>query len=138
MQNGDISSAGPHGVWDLPANTFSNEHSGKATEVVYVCPPDWRHYLFTSLRSLLASGTSFDRVVIYCVGRLPRNWRFEDPRILVEEVPPLIDGYFLSNKTYLCQRPVDRVIYLDADTMIRKPIDTLYLNVASDFVGRTA
>ncbi len=111
---------------------------GTTTEIVYVCSPDWQHYLFTSLRSLLASQSSFDRIVIYCVGKRPREWEFEDSRIQVEEVNPLIDGYFLSNKIYACQRPVDRIIFLDADTMVLKPLDALYDNVSADFIGRLA
>ena len=110
----------------------------RTTEVVYVCSPDWQHYLFTSLRSLLASGTSFSRVVIYCIGKRPRHWCFVDPRIVVEEVEPLSGSYFLINKVYMCQSRADRVIFLDADTMVLKPLDSLYRNVASDFIGRVA
>lgn len=122
----------------LDATGPAKKADESTTEVVYICTPDWQHYLFTSLRSLLASGSSFDRVVICCVGKRPSAWVFEDPRILVEEVTPLIDGYFFSNKTYLCRRSAERVIYLDADTMILRPIDALYLNVDSDFIGRAA
>lgn len=118
-----------------PANV-----SAKSTEVVYVCSPEWQHYLFTSLRSLLASRTTFDRIVIYCVGKRPRSWKFRDSRILVEEVTPLAGSYFLINKTYVCQRPaeVDRVIFLDADTMVLKSLDALYENVSEDFIARVA
>ncbi|NIT60073.1 MAG: hypothetical protein GWN00_28800 [Aliifodinibius sp.] len=114
--------------------------SAQRTEVVYVCSPEWQHYLFTSLRSLLASGTTFDQIVIYCVGKRPRSWNFLDSRILVEEVTPLAEGYFLINKAYACQRPdkVDRVVFLDADTMVLKPLDTLYKNVSEDFIARVA
>lgn len=110
----------------------------QTTEIVYVCSPDWQHTLFTSLRSLLASDTTFDRIVIYCVGKRPRSWKFKDERICVLEVPPLIDGYFLSNKVYLCQREVERVIFLDADTMILKSLDILYKDVQADFIARVA
>jgi len=117
----------------VPAQTLE-----QTTEVVYVCSPDWQHYLFTSLRSLLASGTSFDRIVIYCIGKRPHHWNFEDSRIEVEEVEPLIDGYFLINKVYMCDSRADRVIFLDADTMVLKSLDSLYRNVDSDFIGRVA
>ena len=116
----------------------ANVSARQETEVVYVCSPDWQHYLFTSLRSLLFSGSSFDRIVIYCVGKRPRSWRFQDSRITVEEVAPIVDGYFLSSKVYLTQRESNRVVFLDADTMVLKPLDLLYSNVPADFLGRVA
>ena len=119
-------------------NTATAQTLEQTTEVVYVCSPDWQHYLFTSLRSLLASGTAFDRVVIYCIGKRPHYWNFEDSRIVVEEVEPLSDDYFLINKVYMCQSRADRVIFLDADTMVLKSLDSLYRNVDSDFIGRVA
>ncbi|TDI96309.1 MAG: hypothetical protein E2O76_12105 [Caldithrix sp.] len=123
---------------DKIPNAVTAETLERTTEVVYVCSPDWQHYLFTSLRSLLASGTSFDRIVIYCIGKRPHHWNFEDTRIEVKEVEPLIDGYFLGNKVYMCDSRADRVIFLDADTMVLKSLDSLYRNVDSDFIGRVA
>ena len=123
---------------DKIPNAVTAETLERTTEVVYVCSPDWQHYLFTSLRSLLASGTSFDRIVIYCIGKRPHHWNFEDTRIEVKEVEPLIDGYFLVNKVYMCDSRSDRVIFLDADTMVLKSLDSLYRNVDSDFIGRVA
>jgi len=123
---------------DKIPNAVTAETLERTTEVVYVCSPDWQHYLFTSLRSLLASGTTFDRIVIYCIGKRPHHWNFEDTRIEVKEVEPLIDGYFLGNKVYMCDSRADRVIFLDADTMVLKSLDSLYRNVDSDFIGRVA
>jgi hypothetical protein len=106
--------------------------------VVYVCSPDWQHYLFSSLRSLLASGSSFDRVVIFCVGARPASWTFVDPRILVESVPTVDDESFLMNKTYLCTRAAERVIFLDTDTLVLRPLDTVWRGIEADVLGRVA
>ena len=108
------------------------------TEVVYVCSSDWQHVLFTSMRSLLASGTSFDRLTILCVGRRPRHWIFADPRIVVEEVESLDSHYFMINKIYLARRKAERLIFLDADTMVMKPLDEVWARVESDFCARVA
>jgi len=114
------------------------------TDVVYVCSPDFERHLFSSLRSLLKSGSSFDRVKIYCVGERPRHWIFVDPRIEVHEVLArpesgcLMEGRFLFNKTYLCDSTAERVIYLDADTLVREPIDSVWHGRDSDVIARTA
>lgn len=119
-------------------------NSGDTTEVVYVCSPDWQSQLFVSLDSLLCSGSTFDRVTIYCVGTRPAAWRFRDPRVEVIEVAPraeqqsLTEGRFLVNKTYLCRRPAARVIYLDADTIVRQSIDCVWNNQTADVIGRVA
>ena len=119
-------------------NSIDLDHN-QTTEMIYIVSPDYQHELFTSLRSLLASGTSFDRVVILCVGKRPKHWEFEDQRIVVEEVKSLNKNHFHSNKTYyLCTRQADRVVYLDSDTIIMKPIDYLWQNDKSDFIGRPA
>lgn len=115
-----------------------------STNVVYVCSPDFERYLFRSLQSLLRSGSSFDRVIIYCVGERPRHWVFADNRIEIQEVPArresecLREGRFLFNKTYLCDNTAERVIYLDADTLVRAPIDPVWHGRDSDVIARTA
>jgi|GEM_PF-1774702 len=109
-----------------------------STEIVYVVSPDlnYQYQLFASLRSLLASGTSFDRIVIFCVGKRPKYWEFEDSRIVVEEVKNLNENYFFINKTHVCNRDAERLIFLDADTIIMKPIDSIYKNINSDLLAR--
>jgi hypothetical protein len=96
------------------------------TEIAYVCSPDeWQHQLFASMRSLLASGTTFDRLVIHCVGTRPEHWSFADPRIVVREVEPIDPGYFLLNKVRACESDAERVVYLDTDTLVLRPLDDL-------------
>jgi hypothetical protein len=108
----------------------------ESTEVVYVCSPDREQQLFVSLGMLLTSGTSFDRVVIFCVGRRPQNWRFVDSRIVVKEVSPLFNDYFYGNKIYLCERLAPRVVFLDTDTLILRPLDILWQGRDVDFLAR--
>jgi hypothetical protein len=116
--------------------------AGAATEIVYVCSPSWQSQLFISLDSLLRSGSRFDRVAIYCVGSRPDAWQFRDPRIAVIEVPPraeeqlLEEGRFFVNKTYLCGSTADRVVYLDADTIVQQPIDSIWAQCSADVLAR--
>jgi hypothetical protein len=101
-----------------------------------VCSPDREDQLFPSLGTLLSSGTSFDRVAIFSVGPRPAHWRFSDPRIVVKEVAPVMKGYFLPNKIYLCRRMAPRVVFLDTDTFILRPLDILWQGKDTDFLGR--
>lgn len=106
------------------------------TEIAYVLSPDWGHYLFTSLHTLFRSGSTFDRIKIYCVGERPKHWNFADSRIVVKEVSPLNDDYFHINKTYSCRSDADRVIFLDADTLVLRPLDDIWRDCNADFIGR--
>lgn len=106
------------------------------TEVVYVASAGWGPMLSTSLHTLIRSGTRFDSVRIYCVGERPDSWQFSDDRIRVEEVPPLDSDYFLLNKTYAVQSDADRVVYLDADTLVLRPLDPIWQNIGADVIGR--
>jgi hypothetical protein len=106
------------------------------TEAVYVASPGWGHMLSTSLHTLVNSGTRFDSVRIYCVGERPSSWRFTDDRIQVVEVPPLHSTDFLINKTYAVQSKADRVIFLDADTLVLRPLDQIWKNRDTDVIGR--
>lgn len=113
--------------------------SGGITEIAYVCSPNhWEDPLFTSMRSLLASGSSFDRIQVYCVGRKPPHWEVVDPRISFREVDPVMDDYFVSNKLWVCESDADRVIFLDADTLVLRSIDDLWADTDADFIGRPA
>lgn len=105
--------------------------------IVYVCSPNRGDQLFISLRSLLTSGTSFRKVTIYCVGPVPASWRFSDPRFTVEEVPDIGDGFWMTNKIHLCRAEGDRVLFLDTDTIIMKPLDGFFVDEA-DVAGRVS
>src|SRR5579859_5278176 len=106
------------------------------TEVVYVCSPDREEQLNVSLATLLGSGRSFDRVVIFCVGQVPPHWQFSDSRVVVKQVPPLFSGYFQGNKIYLCTRMASRVVFLDTDTVILRPLDLLWKERDADLLAR--
>ncbi|MGK7940817.1 MAG: hypothetical protein AB4062_11845 [Crocosphaera sp.] len=109
------------------------------TEIVYVCSPNqYENMLFTSLRSLLKSNSSFDKLTIFCVGKKPKVWEVLDSRIQVVEVEPLREDDFLINKTYALTSEAERVIFIDSDTLIINAIDSVYENVSEDFLGKPA
>lgn len=103
--------------------------------VVYVCSPDRGNQLFVSLRSLFVSGTSFERVTIYCVGSCPSSWRFGDDRIMVEEVPDIGEGFWMTNKIHLCRAKGSKLVFLDTDTLVMEPLDSLLGDTSGDVVG---
>jgi SAM-dependent methyltransferase len=105
------------------------------TEVVYVCSPEREAQLASSLGTLVRSGSSFDRAVVLWIGER-RAPRFADPRIAVQPVPPLFDDYFFGNKVLLCARQAPRVVFLDADTFVLRPLDLLWDGRHADFLGR--
>jgi len=106
------------------------------TEVVYVCSPDREEQLLVSLNTLLRSGRGFDRIVIFCVGPVPSRWKFDDSRIIVKSVPPLFADYFYGNKLYLCTRSATRIVFLDTDTMIQRPLHLLWEGKNADLIAR--
>ena len=113
------------------------------TEVAYVCSADFEPLLFLSMRSLFSSGTTFDRVVVYLVDTDAPNWRFRDDRIHVEVVSDISDTgwgkngkYWGTNKTHFCQSDADRLIYLDVDTLVLRPIDAIYESSDADLLAR--
>lgn len=106
------------------------------TEVVYVCSPDREEQLLVSLATVLGSGRSFDRVVVFCVGEKPPHWSFTDPRIVVQQVAPLYGAYFFGNKVYLCRRRASRVVFLDTDTVVMRPLDLVWQDRDADLLGR--
>lgn len=109
----------------------------QSTEIVYLCSPKhYEHLLFTSIRSLLESGSSFDRIVIFCVGQKPKYWDILDPRIQIIEVETLEKDFFMLNKLYSLTRKASRLIFLDVDTLVLNPIDAVYQNKSEDFIGR--
>lgn len=113
-----------------------------STNIVYVCSPDWSDQLIVSMYSLLKSGTTFDKVIVYCIGSPPPNWAFADPRVEVREresLPEaeiLVEGKFYVNKAYLCLSEADRTVFLDADTIVRRPIDSIWHRSNADVIAR--
>jgi hypothetical protein len=110
------------------------------TEVAYVLSAGYLAELQMSLGSLLATGSDFDRVSIYRVGGGDNPWRFEDARVVVKDVPTRFGEYFHGNKLYVCDCPeAGRVIFLDADTLVLKPLDHLFAGRNDvDFMARVA
>ena len=106
------------------------------TAVVYVVSPDRGEQLLRSIHSLLKSDSQFDLVRICCVSPATEPWRFANPRIQVESVPPLFGRYFYGNKLHLCDTRARRVIFLDADTLVLRPISTLWQGRTEDLLAR--
>jgi len=107
------------------------------TCIVYVCSPDRYRQLSYSLSTLLRSGTTFDRIVVFCVGADP-SWTFDDARIEVRPVSPLYADYFYGNKLLLCGVEADRVVFLDTDTLVFSPIDRVWTGRGADVLARVA
>jgi hypothetical protein len=114
----------------------------QSTNIVYVCSPDWSDQLIVSLYSLLRSGTTFDKVIVFCVGTPPRNWVFRDPRVEIREKASrpeaaiLVEGSFYVNKAYVCESESERTVFLDADTVVRRPIDLIWSRSNADVIAR--
>ncbi len=106
------------------------------TEIVYVCSPDRARQLFISLGTLFRSGSLFDRVIIFCIGHRPPTWKISDPRIIVKQVTPQFGTYFHGNKIYVCTRAASRVVFLDADTLILRPLDLVWQGQDADILAR--
>ena len=110
----------------------------QGTEVVYICGADYWRYLFLSMRTLFATGSQFDRVTIYIVGDELPNWKFDDPRIKLELVPDIGDGYWYTNKAHICKSEYSRTIFLDTDVMVLSPLEHTYAGVDADIIARIA
>lgn len=111
------------------------------TEIVYVISPDFWRYLFLSLRTLLTSGTHLEQVRIYLVADSDPGWSIDDDRITVELVPDISargewGSYWGNNKIHLCKSEADRVIYLDTDVMVQRPLHLVYEETQADLVAR--
>jgi hypothetical protein len=114
----------------------TDEKVRRNVAVVYVVSPDRELQLFRSLYSLLCSGTNFDLIQIYCVGGRLSRWCFADPRISLKTVGPLFGDYFYGNKLYLCETSATTLIFLDADTVVLRPLDLLWQGLKADFLAR--
>ena len=114
------------------------------TEIVYVCSPNFWRYLYLSLRTLLTSGTQVDHVKVYVVSDTEPDWPpIHDSRIdieLVEDIGARGEwGYYWgNNKIHLCKSDADRVIYLDTDVMVLKPLELTYSGQETDLIARYA
>lgn len=108
------------------------------TEIVYSCTPDRHYQLAISVGSLLKVNSTFDSITIYCEDTGWENWNFGDPRIKVKGVKRLHKDFVYGNKRYLCQSNAERVVFLDTDTFILKPLELLWENRPQDFMGRIA
>ena len=107
------------------------------TEIIYVINPAWYKYFIISLHTLLASGTDFNAIRVFCVGGKLDKFRPKDKRIFLEEVPSLaVDDFFLINKVYSCKSLADRIVFLDADTLIFRPLHDIWADSKADFIGR--
>jgi hypothetical protein len=108
------------------------------TALAYLVSPDREAQLFLSLATALFWSAGVDRVVIFCVGSRPSHWQFADPRVEVREVPALFGGYFLGNKVYASEVEAERVLFLDADTLVLRPLERLWAGWSCDFRARPA
>jgi hypothetical protein len=108
------------------------------TEIVYVINPDYLAFLRLSLDSLLRSGSKFDSIRVYCVGGTIPEWKLPDQRIVLEKVLDLNPQDFLWNKTHMTKSSADRLVFLDADTLVLSPVEKVYANSNKDFLARIA
>lgn len=109
-----------------------------ATALSYVVSPDRERQLFRALGTALRWSEGIDQIVIFCVGTRPANWRFADPRIEVREVASRTGNYFHGNKSWVCTVDCDRLLFLDADTLVLAPLNRLWSGWSSDFRARPA
>ncbi|MFO7713625.1 hypothetical protein [Desulfosarcina sp.] len=104
--------------------------------IVYICSPDRKLELLTSIGSVLASGTEFERITVICVGASGRPFRFRDPRIRVETIPDISKYIWMENKTHLSRVDGDQLLFIDTDTLVFKPLHLLFATDAEDIAGR--
>ena len=106
--------------------------------IVYICSPNRKLQLLTSLGSILTSGTQFERITIYYVGTLSSPLVFSDDRILVEEKPDIGNGFWMANKIHLASADGEKVIFIDTDTIVLQQLDLLYQGMTGNIAGRLA
>ena len=76
----------------------------QSTNIVYVCSPDWSDQLIVSMYSLFKSGTTFDKVIVYCIGSPPPSWVFADPRVEIRERESRPEAEILRGRKVLRQQ----------------------------------
>ncbi len=106
--------------------------------IAYICSPDRKLELYSSLHSLLVSGTVFDRLTLLIVSDTRLKWQqFKDKRIKIERVADIGHEFWMINKAHLCNIQDDDILFIDTDTIILKPLNMLGSNAIGDIVGRT-
>ncbi|NNC87298.1 MAG: methyltransferase domain-containing protein [Akkermansiaceae bacterium] len=108
------------------------------TEIAYVATPDRFGQLDMSLRTLVESGSGFDRVSVFvprgCEGQLSA----EDRRISVRPFDSLIADYPFADKAQICNLRSERVVFLDTDTFLLRPLDRIWRRSDRPFMARPA
>ena len=108
------------------------------TRVVYVISSDWQFWVYISIHSLLASGSDVDQITVLIVGGGGTRLKRLTGPIEVRDVEPLDDDYFLINKTRIAALDADRLVFLDADTVVLRPLETLWEGRSADVIARIA
>ncbi len=106
------------------------------TEIIYIINPEYVRFLRISLDTLLHSKSRFDTIKIFCVSEKDPGWAISDPRISLQVLPDLDREYFLFNKLRMTESSADRLIFLDADTLVLRPIEKVFKYSRADFLGR--
>jgi hypothetical protein len=108
------------------------------TCAVYVVSNDWQFQAYVAIHSLLSSGSAVDRVIVLMVGGGGENLRKLDGPIDVREVPNINENFFLANKSQITSIEAERLIFLDADTVVIRPLDIVWENRSdADVIART-
>ena len=106
------------------------------TCVVYVVSRDWQFHAYVAIHSLLSSGSDIDRIIVLLVsGGGKMIERLRGP-IEVREVPDINPDFFLANKTQITSIDADRLVFLDADTAVLRPLEHVWENCDSDIIAR--
>jgi hypothetical protein len=80
------------------------------------------------------SETTVNRVTIYAVGG-DIEWETSSLPVRVVEVPTKNKKYWMANKTYVSEVRSERVCFLDADIIVRGPIDEI-VRSGTDIIAR--
>jgi hypothetical protein len=108
------------------------------TEIVYIVNSQYLPLLRLSVDSLLRSGSRFDSVKIFLTDAGRPGWRADDPRVHFVEWEDVRAGEFLLNKTCMTDSEAERLIFLDADTLVLGRLETVYEGSGKDFLARIA
>lgn len=108
------------------------------TRVVYVISSDWQFQTYISIHSLLASGSDVDRITVLMVGGGGAQLKHLKGPVEVRDVEPVDDDYFLINKTRLADLDANRLVFLDADTVVLAPLNSLWEGRSADVIARIA
>jgi hypothetical protein len=106
------------------------------TCVVYVVSSDWQFQAYVAIHSLLSSGSDIDRVIVLMVGGGGDMIKQLHGPVVVREVPDINPDFFLANKTQITSIDADRLVFLDADTAVLRPLEHVWENCDSDVIAR--